>query len=575
MSYTPRRSLDPQPPRRNRVPLIAAGVAAAVAAAGIGVWAVNQAGGAATEPARAGGAATACPQPETILADPSTAPIVEAAATAWAAALGPDCAPLTVTVRSSAEVARQGLGSATGWVPEDVSWQERTTGDLASSRAEVIGWSPLVVVADQALADSLGDQPLAGPVLIDLVTSRRTHADFGHADWGKVKLVLPPPAESPIGALGFASLARQVGDGQEFPRSALEATPQQRLMPSVQWRTVASPPAADVPSQLAPNPADAPAALGVGPRVGVTTEAVALRAAAGLRAWPLDAGDSAATLGLVTATNTPTMSAFGEWLTAPEGRDALLTAGVRVGDHAPAAEQLQDLGLPTSGRPAPAQLDVSAWEQIGGAYAAFSHRTSNLVVLDVSGSMGERYPGTQVRKVDLITQAAGESWALWPPGTHTGLMTFNTDDDDEPVFTTVLPTQPNNTPEYLAALPQFSRSFQEIRTSGGTPLYEAIWRAHEQTQRDYVDDHTNTVVILTDGRNEDSTSTMTADEVIERIRSSDPEKKVSIGFVALGDSADYATLKRIADQTGNRVWHVQDPREVATVLPQIEAAFSN
>lgn len=580
----PRRAVEnEEAPGPRRAPIVIAVTTVAALAIGAGIWAVNNrtAEGQSAPSATTGASVGGCPTEQSIVVDPSVAPVLESVAKSYGASLGAECTPITVVVKPSKAVAQEGLGTAAGWVPEDVTWQGRATGGdgtLADAPQRPLGWSPIVVVAPKELTDELGGRALTGATLTDLITTRKTFADYGHADWGRFKLVAPAPAESLTGAAAFASLSRQVANGQEFPISAATATAEQRLMPSVQWRTVAQPAPADVPTQLGANPADAPASLGVGPRAGVTSEMVALNQGAktpGMKAWLLDGGRSGVQVSLVAPAGNPTIDGFQNWLTAEPGKQALLRAGLRVGDQTPQTDQLKALGLSSEGIAPTTGVGPMNWGLLTQVYAAFSHRSSTLVMMDVSGSMGEKYPGTNLRRVDVVAQAAAQSWTLWPPGSVTGMITFNTDNSDRPQFSTVLPLQANNTPEYLEQLPRFSRSFEQIQTQGGTPLYEAVWVAYETSQKNYRSGYTNTIVILTDGRNEDSTSTMTVEALIDRIKKADPNKKVNIGLVGLGEASDFGSLKRIADETGNRAWLVQDPRQVADVLPQIEIAFSN
>lgn len=562
-----------RPPRRPTM-VIAIATAAALAAGAV-IWAGND------RPAEGtAGAAASCPATQTVVVDPSLTPVIESVAESYADTFASGCLPIAVAEKPSHEVAEQGLGDAVGWVPEDIVWQGRAAGgdgSLASAPQQLLGWSPITVVAPEELSDALQGQSLSGRTLVDLVTTTTTFADYGHESWGRFKLVLPSPADSITGAAGFASLARQVGDGQDFPFSAAAATEQQRLMPSVQWRTVAQPGPADVVSQMEATDADAPLALGVGPRAGITSEVVTLnqgKEVEGLRAWHLDGGRSGVRVGLIAPAGNPTMDGFAQWLASDLGHQTLLNSGLRVGDRAPAAEQLAAFGLPPEGVSETMGVSRLNWGLLTQVYAAFSHRSATLVVLDASQSMGGPLPGSDARKVDVIADAAVSSWPLWPPGSVTGLMTFRTDRAGQPTFNNVIPLQPNDTPGYLADLPAYMGQFQSVETHGGSPLYEGIWRGYEAAQQSYRPDYTNTIVVLTDGGGEESDDTMSVDALIERIKESDPDKKVNIGMVVLGDEDSFGEVKRIADETGNRAWLVQDPREVATVLPAIEIAFA-
>ncbi|WP_432560522.1 substrate-binding domain-containing protein [Granulicoccus sp. GXG6511] len=523
-----------------------------------------------------GGTGT-CPEHATVLVDPSLLAVMDKAVNDYGEGLGAGCVPITLVSRPSPVVAEKGLGGADAWIPEARVWQERAQApDVAEAPAYSIGWSPIVLVAPHAMTDALDGTSLTGDTLVDLITARATFADHGHPEWGRLKLVLPAPAESTIGALGFLSLAHQVAGGQRLPDSPTSATGDQRLMASVQWRTVAEVPPAEVSEHLAPDPSDAPIALGVGPRIGVTTEAVALSQAAqhDLNAWHIDGARSGVRIALIGG-GTPQTDGFVRWLSAPEGRSALLDAGLRVGDRAPTAEHLRAIGLPDEGVSEPTPLPPTTMTDAAQAWAAFSHRAATFTVVDGSAWMGDELGDSGVRKIDAITAAATESWSTWPPGSVTGLMTFHTWANGDPAFHEITPLQSTSTPEFLANMADNLHEFEHIRPSGGSPLYEAIWTAYAQMERDYRPGFTNTVIVASSGFNGGSNSTMTADQLIERINASDPSKRINLGLVVLGTDADFATVERIAEQTGNRAWLVREPEDAARVLPEIRFAFSN
>ncbi|HHV20936.1 MAG TPA: hypothetical protein GXZ30_05300 [Propionibacterium sp.] len=413
--------------------------------------------------------------------------------------------------------------------------------------------------------------------MIDLVTGDTTFADHGRPEWGRIKLVVSTPDDSVTGALGFISLTEQVAGGQGFPPSAVAATPEQRRMPSVEWRVVDELAPHEVLDHLAPHSEDAPRTLGVGPRVGVTSEVVAVNRAEpnNLQAWHLDGARRGVRLAIVGG-GTPTIDSFIEWLDDEEGEAALLAAGVRVGDRAPSADFLQPLGLPTEGVSEPDPLTLLQWATATQAYATFSHRTATMTVVDASAAMNAPLGNSSDTKMELIASAATETWSKWPPGSVTGLMAFQTDRRNRPVFAEKIPLQPNDTPEFLANLETYTAQFGEVRPSGGAPLYDAVWHAYSTMEGDYRPGFSNGIVILTNGRNDAWAGSLSEQDLVERLQSADPTKRIDLVFVVLStDTDDYAPLERIAAQTGNRAWQVSSQEDVSRVIEEITIAFAN
>lgn len=518
-----------------------------------------------------------CPTTARVLVDPMLLPAVDRVLADYRTGFAPDCEPIVVEARDSRAVAQEGLGDAAAWIPEGLSWQARSTvTTVVSKPVHAIGWSPAVLIAPSALAETLPNQSLTGATLVELITGAKTFADFGQRDWGQLKLVLPTPNDSITGTLGFIGLAELVADGQGFPASPAAASPEQRRMPTVEWRTVAHAAPSEVPGMLAPNPQDAPRALGVGPRAGVTSELVALNqpSDSDLRAWHIDGARRGVLFGVVGG-GTPTIDTFISWLTGPQGQDALLAAGIRVGDRAPAAADLQAVGLPIEGVSEPARLGQTGWAQAAQAYVTFSHRTSTLAVIDAWASMGEPLGNSGIPKLDIIAAATLENWGYWPPGSVTGLMTFQTNASGRPVFQQRIPLQPTDTPEYVANLNANAAQFRQIQARGSAPVNSAIWEAYSLMEREYRPGFTHQIIVLTDGHSDPRSDSLTADQLIANINGADPSKRITVGLVVLGTDQSFATMERIAEETGNRAWLVRSQNEVAQVLPELTNAFAN
>src|SRR5436309_6240149 len=147
--------------------------------------------------------------------------------------------------------------------------------------------------------------------------------------------------------------------------------------------------------------------------------------------------------------------------------------------------------------PAPDVLD-----QIQRSWNDLRKRARVLIVIDVSGSMGEPVPGQGASKLDLAKEAAIQSLSLFAPDDDVGLWVFTTDlpgNADYEQLIPIGPLKPN--------LDAFRRDIRSLQPLNGTPLYTTVHDA-VQTMRDGYDaSKINGVVLLTDGRNEDPNNT--------------------------------------------------------------------
>jgi len=110
------------------------------------------------------------------------------------------------------------------------------------------------------------------------------------------------------------------------------------------------------------------------------------------------------------------------------------------------------------------------------------------------------------------------------------------------------------------------------RTSTG--LYDSILAAYESATADYRKDAVNTVVVITDGRNEDPGS-ITLDQLLTQLRKlHDPAKPVHVVTLAYGTDADLAALADVAKVTDGLQFSSPDPRSIGTVFVTAVAALT-
>ena len=103
-------------------------------------------------------------------------------------------------------------------------------------------------------------------------------------------------------------------------------------------------------------------------------------------------------------------------------------------------------------------------------------------------------------------------------------------------------------------------------TSGGTGLYDTTLAAVRALRADYDANAINTVVLLTDGRNEDPGS-ISLNQLLHTLqRERDPSRPLSVIAVGVGPDADARSLRRIVAVTGGRSYVARDPSDIGKVF---------
>ena len=159
-----------------------------------------------------------------------------------------------------------------------------------------------------------------------------------------------------------------------------------------------------------------------------------------------------------------------------------------------------------------------------------SKRPANVVlVMDKSGSMrGEPLEQAKAGAVRFLDSLQGEDSVT--------LVLF-----DNQVYPAVGPLRLSSGKAELA------QRIRSVFANGGTSLYDATLAAHAlaQTQADADPARIHAVLVMTDGRDENSTKTLKA--VREQLSSEEHPKSVPVFTIAYGDQADGSILEQIAE----------------------------
>jgi ABC-type molybdate transport system substrate-binding protein len=516
--------------------LLGAVVAVAVAAAAFTGWKLL---GPAAPPTTVPGKASApvsCADPAsvTVAAAPAVAPILGALANQLSTHEDGPCAAFTIqSAEAYAVSGTVGTSAAPdAWITDSPDWVARA--QLISGR-QLTAPAPfastgLVVALPRELAEKIGDETTWS----DVVT-------------GGTPVRIPDPNRSTLGtsALGAATPGLSADAVANLVRSNA---------------TTPTPDLAAVAGSEAP--------------VGVVAPAAQLVAfnesAAGQSLAAVGPVDGAAYLGysLVTLTEEAEVAGLvaelAAYLATDEAKESLADAGFTTPDG-PDPETPSPLYGVIVGRPA---SDPASLNGIRTQWNSVAPRAQAILGLDVSGSLLRRTDaGTRLEVMQAaVTQAASgmapaSNLALWAYSQHIG-----TKGDDFRVLAN-------------AGLVSDAKHFAEIRkqvaglnrhVGGGSGLYDTIEAAYRKALATYAKGYNNTVVIVTDGPNEDDYGA-SLEILTERLKGlRDPARPITVVLIGMGTEADAKALSSIVKLTGGRYVAAPEP---ADLLPALRAGL--
>ena len=224
------------------------------------------------------------------------------------------------------------------------------------------------------------------------------------------------------------------------------------------------------------------------------------------------------------------------------------------------------------------ELQVPNPKVLLGVLAAWQDQRKEakvLLVLDVSGSMGDPVGADGKTKLDLAITAAVNSLDKFKDTDEVGLWIFTTDLDSAGAkYLELVPTaaMSENREKLRSAI-------KDQRPLNGTPLYTVTTDAFAAASAQYDASKINAVVFLTDGRNDDENpqnDKAEYDTMISTLRAGSegaagtPVRVFTIGY---GGDADSATLKAIAEATTAAYYDASNPATIDQVFTNVVSNF--
>lgn len=523
--------------------LIAAGVVVLLLVGGLVWW------NAASTGSSGSGAPCPDPRPVRVVVMPEVGGLVEDLLADPIPLGGDACAVAQVSTQAPLETVANIRALGDGalpeiWVPDSTLWGTRTENVPLESAGSLTS-SPVVLATNEAAAENLGwvedppswgevlaaERPLAVPDLAAtieaLMAMAAVHASLGggeEADNRVVQVALtaargtvPSPAEA---------IAAAVEGGADAPLGALS-----------EQEVLATNRESGVTGLVAIYPTDGSPVLDY-PVFQVGTDSREIRDA---------------------------VAAVTDVLTSDTARRAAQEIGFRGPDGAPPLGELPGL---RKDAPEEFALDATEVQTLLARLASLATPSRLLTVLDVSTSMEAPVDGGT--RATLARDAAKSALALLPEEASVGLWVFayqlaGAADWDELVAQRTLAADAGGVPQ-RQVLASALDTIPDRLTPGGTGLHDVALAAVRAAQKGFDPDYVNSVVLLTDGTNEDDDG-ISLDELVETLRSeADPDRPVAVYGIALGEDADLGALERIAEATGGAAYSAVEPSDLQSVL---------
>ncbi|HLL66837.1 MAG TPA: substrate-binding domain-containing protein [Micromonosporaceae bacterium] len=257
-------------------------------------------------------------------------------------------------------------------------------------------------------------------------------------------------------------------------------------------------------------------------------------------------------------------TALGSVLTGTSFRDGLSTQGLRSPDGTHGDGFPGGPAAPTAAQ-APLQMpDIASVDRALSTWSAVTAPGRLLAVLDVSGSMKTPVPGAGgATRMQLTVAAAKRGLALFDDNWSVGYWTFSTLMAGAEDHREVVPIGP-----MAQQRDQLNRAVEatQPKTGGDTGLYDTTLAAYRLMQRGWAAGHVNSVVMVTDGENDDDAGISLDDLAAELKRTADPARPVQIIYIVIAARAAEPALKRVTAITGGGVFLADDPSKITEIF---------
>lgn len=502
-----------------------------------------------------------CAKPEqlVVVADRTIAPALAQIAEEFDAASN-DCVATEITAQDSADTAAvfaSGNAAADAWVPESSVWLDRMNATATS-----LGQATPAVEVREGVASS--------PVVFAAAATKATELASEPVSWtrvlgGALPTILPDPEASAASLAGLYALrghsspddprqfaGAMIALGKSIPASttaafgALGASDAPMIVITSEAQVAAYNDDEQAEPLVAAYPTDGTVALDY--------PFVVLPAAESSKAT-----ETAEPKAEAAKTKAELLDDFEAAIRA--GTEVLAAAGFRAADG---SGKLDLAGVGVEAPTAETTLDGDAQLEILRAWGVLTLRSRMLAVIDVSGSM-EEPAESGLRRIDIFQQAAVGAMEKFSGEVELGVWIFSTARNGDLDYEDLAPIAPLAD---LAHKQQIAGIIQSLpsRLGGATGLYDATLAAVKRVRESYDPEKVNSVLLITDGKNEDQNGIALDALLAELKKMDDPTKPVPVIMIGFGPDTDVPAMQQIAQVTKGAAYSASKPEDLGMVL---------
>ncbi|RFU38471.1 VWA domain-containing protein [Actinomadura logoneensis] len=216
--------------------------------------------------------------------------------------------------------------------------------------------------------------------------------------------------------------------------------------------------------------------------------------------------------------------------------------------------------------PAPKPADVN---EVMQAWSKLSLGLRMLTLIDVSGSMvAPVAPNTN--RLQAIQQVAQGGLSMMSNDTELGVWVFSTNMGrggvpyKEAVSVGPLGERIGSSTRRTMILSQFQQ--MKPKPNGDTGIYRSVLAAYKYMKRTYKPEFGTSIVLLTDGTNDDKNGPSLKETLAKLKAEKDPNKPIQVNMIGFGPDTNPAELKQIAQLTGGDVEVAKTPQEISRIF---------
>ncbi|MFC4911474.1 substrate-binding domain-containing protein [Actinomadura gamaensis] len=203
------------------------------------------------------------------------------------------------------------------------------------------------------------------------------------------------------------------------------------------------------------------------------------------------------------------------------------------------------------------------------AWSKLSLGLRMLTLIDVSGSMAQPVaPNTS--RMQAIAQVAQGGLSMMSNDTETGVWLFSTNMGKGGVpYKEAVPVGPlgdriGSSTRRTMILSQLQQ--MKPKPDGDTGIYRTVLAAYKYMKRSYKPEFGQSILLLTDGTNDDKNGPSLQQTIAKLKAEMDPNKPIQINMIGFGPDTNPAELKQIARLTHGDVEIAKTPQEISRIF---------